>query len=123
MDEFIECKRLFNSRLDKDAFIHDIMNTYSLDIVSLTNGGKGSELYTRDGCFATCALSAHRIIDSVGAGDAYAAMLAVGIINQWPPIKTLSMASRFASRICEIRGAIPESVSFYDPIKNMMRKI
>ena len=30
------------------------------------------------------------------------------------------MASMFASHICEIRGAIPESQELYEPIKEMI---
>jgi hypothetical protein len=48
-------------------------------------------------------------------------MLAVGIIKGWEPARMLSMASMFASRICEIRGAIPESREFYEPIKKMIQ--
>ncbi|MGD9384723.1 MAG: PfkB family carbohydrate kinase, partial [Desulfobacterales bacterium] len=59
-------------------------------------------------------------VDTVGAGDAYSSMLAIGIIKGWDPEKMLSMASMFASRICEIRGAIPESQEFYEPIKRII---
>jgi fructokinase len=56
----------------------------------------------------------------VGAGDAYSSMLAVGIIKGWEPARILSIASMFASRICEIRGAIPESQESYELIKEMI---
>jgi hypothetical protein len=48
-------------------------------------------------------------------------MLAVGTIKGWKPDRTLSMAAMFASRICEIRGAIPEPGEFYEPVKEMMK--
>ncbi|MBW2450399.1 MAG: carbohydrate kinase family protein [Deltaproteobacteria bacterium] len=84
-------------------------------------GDKGSELYTKDGQFQTKTNRVSSIVDTVGAGDAYSSMLVVGIIKGWEPARMLSMASMFASRICEIRGAIPESREFYEPIKKMIQ--
>jgi fructokinase len=44
-------------------------------------------------------------------------MLAAGMLKNWSTQKLLERASLFASRICEIKGAIPESSSFYEPFK------
>jgi len=44
---------------------------------------------------------------------------ALGILKNWQPQEILDRASRFASRICEIKGAIPDSASFYEPFKNL----
>jgi fructokinase len=57
------------------------------------------------------------VVDSVGAGDAFAAMLVAGLIKKWRPAEILERASLFASRVCEIKGAIPESATFYEPFK------
>lgn len=118
--ELYECKRIFRFSKDKDAFISFLMDQYPLQIVAITSGDKGSELYTKHGHFHGKIDRVSHIVDTVGAGDAYSAMLAVGIIKAWEPSRMLSMASMFASRICEIRGAIPESREFYEPIKKMI---
>jgi fructokinase len=60
-----------------------------------------------------------KVVDSVGAGDAYAAMLAAGLLEKWRPEEILERASLFASRVCEIKGAIPDSDSFYEPFKSL----
>ena len=60
--------------------------------------------------------------DTVGAGDAYAAVLAGGLLKKWEPEKILKTASRFAGRICGIDGAIPANRSFYDEIKKEFLK-
>jgi fructokinase len=119
--ELEECKRIFRFSKDNDAFISFLMDKYALNTVAITKGDKGSELYTKDGCFHSETKPVSSMVDTVGAGDAYSAMLAAGIIKGWKPDKTLSMASMFASRICEIRGAIPESLDFYLPVKEMMK--
>ncbi len=120
-EELEECKRIFRFSKDEDAFIPFLMDKYALDIIAITRGDKGSELYTKNGRFHSKTNRVSSIVDTVGAGDAYSAMLAVGTIKGWKPDKTLSMASMFASRICEIRGAIPKSQEFYEPIKEMFK--
>jgi len=118
--ELDECKRIFRFSKNNDEFIHFLMDQYALRIVAITRGDKGSELYTKDGHFQAKINRVSSIVDTVGAGDAYSSMLAVGIIKGWEPARILSIASMFASRICEIRGAIPESQESYELIKEMI---
>jgi fructokinase len=117
--ELDECKRIFRFSKDNDAFIHFLMDQYALKIVAITRGEKGGGLYTKDGYFHSKTNRVSSIVDTVGAGDAYSSILALGIIKGWEPARILSLASMFASRICEIRGAVPESREFYEPIKKM----
>ena len=118
--ELEECKRIFRFSKDDDTFIPFLMDKYALHTVAVTKADKGSELYTKDGSFHSKTNRVSSIIDTVGAGDAYSAMLAAGILKGWEPARMLSTASMFALRICEIRGAIPESREFYKPIKKMI---
>ena len=53
------------------------------------------------------------VVDTVGAGDAYAAVLAVGYMNHWSPERILKTATALARRICSIKGAIPKDSDFY----------
>lgn len=121
IQELDECKRIFRFSKNNDAYIQFLMDQYAIKYVATTSGDKGSELYTKEGYFQEKINHVSSIIDTVGAGDAYSSMLAVGIIKGWEPSKMLSMASMFASHICEIRGAIPESQEFYEPIKKMIK--
>ena len=118
--ELDECKKIFRFSKNNDAFIKFLMAQFALKIVAVTKGDKGSELYTQNGCFQSDTTRVSSMADTVGAGDAYAAMLIVGMIKRWKPDRMLSMASMFASRICEIRGAVPESREFYEPIREMI---
>jgi fructokinase len=99
------------------AFVQYLMEKYPLEFLALTRGDRGSELYTRGGHYTTGPAKVASAADTVGAGDAYAAMLAAGILRDWHPEEILQRASVFAARICEIKGAIPESPSFYKPFK------
>ncbi len=49
------------------------------------------------------------VIDTVGAGDAYASVFIVGLLCGWDPAVTLHRASEYAAAICLVRGAVPDT--------------
>ncbi len=53
------------------------------------------------------------LIDTVGAGDAFAAMVICGILAGTPPQESLRRAAAFAARVCGLRGAGVADRSFY----------
>jgi len=120
-DELEACKAFADNGRDTKTFVRYLMEKYTLDRVAVTKGSDGSELYTKDECILAAPVPVPSMVDTVGAGDAYAAMLAVGILENWSSQKTVSMAADFASRLCTIEGAIPESSDFYEPILEQMR--
>jgi fructokinase len=117
--ELEKLKQMLSLKINNDAFVQHLMETHSIRTVSLTKGERGSELFTNQDWFSAEPAEAIRVVDSVGAGDAYAAMLVAGLLKKWPPEKILDRASLFASRICEIKGATPDSASFYEPFKSL----
>lgn len=120
-DELRECKRITGLDHDEPSLIRHMMTQYSLHTVALTKGDAGSELYTTEGASSAAPELAEFMVDTVGAGDAYAAMLAAGILMKWSPQKMLSLATAFASRICTIEGALPDSAEFYEPVRKQIR--
>ena len=61
------------------------------------------------------AAAAESIIDTVGAGDGFAAVCIAGQLLGWPPDLIVSRANTFAATICTLRGAIPPDEGFYSP--------
>jgi fructokinase len=118
-NELGKLKQMLSENIDNDTFVHHLMATFSIRTVLLTKGELGSELFTNQGCFRSKPTEAIKVVDSVGAGDAYAAMSAAGMLKNWQPLEILNQASLFASRICEVKGAIPDSASFYEPFKSL----
>lgn len=55
------------------------------------------------------------MVDTVGAGDGFAAVCILGAVSGWPVARLLTRADAFASAICGIRGAVPDSAEFYRP--------
>lgn len=95
-----------------------LMARFSLSAVSLTRGADGSVLYTARGRLETPAAPVGALVDTVGAGDAYCAVLAAGLLLNWPADRILREADAFSSRICAIPGAVPESDDLYREIQS-----
>jgi fructokinase len=112
-------RQMLSLKTNANDFVHRLMKSHSIRTVSLTKGELGSELYTHQGDFSAESTETIQVVDSVGAGDAYAAMLVAGLLKKWQPQKILERASSFAARICQIKGAIPDSASFYEPFKSL----
>jgi fructokinase len=119
-EELDKLRQMLFLNMNKNELVDHLMEKYSISSVSLTKGESGSELFTEQGCFDSEPAEAITVVDSVGAGDAYAAMLAAGLLKNWRPEEILERALLFASRVCEIKGAIPESESFYEPFKALI---
>ncbi len=99
-----------------------LMTSFSISLVALTDGSDGSRAVT-----ATEDVSAapHRgidIVDTVGAGDGYAAVLASGVLDRWPLSETLDLATDFAAMICTLPGAVPQEPGPYQQLQQKLRK-
>ncbi|WP_455217312.1 carbohydrate kinase family protein [Kaarinaea lacus] len=56
-----------------------------------------------------------KVVDTVGAGDAFSSIILVGYYYDWSLPITLERAQAFASAIVGIRGATTSDASFYQP--------
>ncbi len=93
----------------------DLITETGPDLVILTRGEHGSIWVTRQKelTHPVPDKTDITIADTVGAGDAYAAMSAAGRLVGLEDKKTMALAQDFASRICGIKGALPPNPSFY----------
>ena len=120
-EELKTAAEMFGFSADGPDAAAAMMPRFGLSMVALTRGAEGSELYVGRDRFGTAAPKPSSVADTVGAGDAYTAMLAAGILEGWEPERILSTAARFASRICSIEGAIPEDMEFYRDFRREMK--
>jgi fructokinase len=120
-EELKELGRITGRGQDTPSLIRDIMSKYSIETIAMTKGHVGSELYTTEGASFVTAEPISSMVDTVGAGDAFAAMLAIGHLEGWESQTTLSRATVFASQICTIEGAIPDSENFYEAFRKQKR--
>ncbi len=92
--------------------VRDMKKQFGLKIVAVTKGATGSALYTDDDLYEIEAPDI-KVVDTVGAGDAYCAALALGALSGWDPEKMASKATLFSARICGIQGAVPSTDKIY----------
>jgi fructokinase len=114
-NELETVKKIFKLPANDHHAVQDLMAEFKIKLLCLTRGEKGSSIFTKGGKIqwdanSTAPLS---VIDTVGAGDSYAAILAYGLLAKWPLPEIIQRASRFAAAICTIPGAVPEDSSFY----------
>ena len=93
-----------------------LLDRFDLEALIVTLGHRGSVYFGADG-----SLIASRdnpvppfVIDTVGAGDAFAAIFLLGRLRGWPLAVSLARANEFAGAICAVSGAVPRDVNFYD---------
>jgi fructokinase len=86
----------------------------------LTKGEKGSQWVTADRDYTALPDYSSGIIDTVGAGDAYAAMSVAGILKNLPFERILPLASRFASHVCGVQGALIQDSAIYREFKKRL---
>jgi fructokinase len=85
-----------------------------LEQLILTRGELGALVRTSDGAFHQVAPEqASPLVDTVGAGDAFAAVYIHGLLAGWPVADTLAAAQRFAGRVIGLRGATTNDRDVY----------
>lgn len=95
-----------------------LMQSYNISVIALTHGDKGSTAYTKGKTIPAPPLRIKEVIDTVGAGDAFASVLAAGALNHLPMDRTLELAGNFSANICQLPGAIPKDKQIYASLIN-----
>jgi fructokinase len=79
----------------------------NLRLVALTRGSSGSTLFARDGVVSHHPGVGTTLVDTVGAGDAFTATLAIGLLRGRPLDHINEVANRVAAYVCSQPGATP----------------
>lgn len=92
----------------------EFIEGYGLRGVVVTHGAKGAEIVLADGERVFVESESHsEVIDTVGAGDAFASVMILGLARDWAPELTLERAQQFAAAIVGRRGATVADRGFY----------
>jgi fructokinase len=84
------------------------------EAVILTAGAEGASIHTAAGlCFERPAPVVENLQDPVGAGDAFASVVILGVLKGWDWPDTLERALGFAARVCTLQGATTTDPGFY----------
>ncbi len=90
-----------------------LMLRHGLERVFVTLGGAGAIAVTAAGDVLSVIPPGTAVVDTVGAGDAFAAVLIFGLLADWPLAPTLERAQALATVICGLRGAVPDDPAVY----------
>jgi len=91
-----------------------LQTTCELEQLIVTRGEQGTLIRTAAGEFhALVPKKAQRLVDTVGAGDAFSAVYIHGLRAGWSIMNTLHHAQEFASKIIGLRGATTSDLTFY----------
>jgi fructokinase len=94
---------------------------WDIDEMLLTAGAEGAAWITRQGIVhRVAAAPVPRLVDTVGAGDAFAAAWVTGWVKGVPSRRRLTAAAAFAAHICGLPGALPTDFGCYDDVLEML---
>ncbi|HEU5072367.1 MAG TPA: carbohydrate kinase [Verrucomicrobiae bacterium] len=91
---------------DSRQRIEQLAARFDLQLVALTRAERGSLLY-RPGQWSELPGRRFAVVDTVGAGDAFAAALVMGLLHQLPLADIHRHAADVACHVCACPGATP----------------
>ena len=117
--ELMDLHQLLSFQGTQQQMTMYLRENYEIGTLCITKGELGSELYEAGNFepFVTEATKVESLKDTVGAGDAYSAMLTAGLLKGWDKQKILEKASEFSAKVCEFSGALPSAPEFYQPFR------
>jgi len=87
--------------------VRNLMSRYPLKLVALTRGPGGARLQGIGESASHPGFPIPETADTVGAGDAFTAALALGLLRGMPLQQINAIANRLASYVCSQHGATP----------------
>lgn len=91
----------------------ELRRRFELDAVILTRGERGAICVTGAGAHSVMPATSSNTVDTVGAGDAFASVVLLGLLEGWAIETSLDRAQAFASAVVGLRGATSEERAFY----------
>ena len=102
--------------IDEISLAKAISENFEIELVCITRGEKGAIIYAGGNSDHQKA-AAENVVDTVGAGDAYAAILCLGYLQGREISIINKIAAEFAGKIVGIRGALPKDDRIYEKYK------
>ena len=92
-----------------------LAHLHTIQGVIVTRGGEGAlSVLGGETAFEAHASKVERIVDTVGAGDAFSSVVCLGLLQAWDHQTTLDRAAAFAADLCTIRGATTTDFALYE---------
>ncbi|MDT8385887.1 MAG: carbohydrate kinase [Thiogranum sp.] len=109
-----ELDTLISGTAALDDKVAQLMQQHRIELLIVTRGSNGATAFARDGSTAVVQPAAGaELVDTVGAGDAFTSVIALGLLLDWPLDRTMTRAQQFASALVGVRGATVQDPQFY----------
>ncbi len=109
-------KLFFNEDSDIQTASKNLMEKFNIELLAVTKSADGSVMI-RNGEVDELKSEPRKVVDTVGAGDAFAAITCIGYLEKWELKKINRLANEFAAEICMINGALPKDDKIYERYK------
>jgi fructokinase len=105
-DELPTLAEMLNLTGSTERQIECLAQSFSLRLVALTRGAKGSLLY-QEGRWSDCPSRPVKVVDTVGAGDSFTAALVLGLLRKMDLDEINTIANEVARYVCSCAGGTP----------------
>jgi fructokinase len=105
--ELAEVARLLAWKLADDEIVEQLQDKFSLQLVARTRGAQGAVVSSASGVRSDLPSQSVKVVNTVGAGDAYTGALAIGMLRGLPLDITNTWANQVAAFVCTQPGAAP----------------
>ncbi len=117
-EEFNKIKKILNMKMSDELAMENLCKEFNIDLLSITLGNEGAVLYDKKN-FSHYKAEIDKVVDTVGAGDAFAAILCIGYLSQMDLFTINKLANEFAAEICMIEGAVPDNDYLYEKYRKI----
>jgi fructokinase len=90
-----------------DEQLTSLLRSFNLQAIAFTRGADGATLLSATGERSDLPAQPAKIVDTVGAGDAYTASLAIGLLNDAPLEGINAWGNQVAAFVCTQPGGTP----------------
>jgi len=98
---------------------YELMEKFEINMVAVTRGKDGSSIFENGKRYDHSNIDV-KVVDTTGAGDAFAAVLCVGYLHGLEIPYINKLANDFASEICQFEGALPKYDRIYESFRELM---
>jgi fructokinase len=105
--ELLLLARMLDWRGTESELLARLFNTFPLRLLALTRGAAGAMLLDSSGNKSDLPAQPVEVVDTVGAGDAFCAALAIGLLRGLLLATINAWATRVAGFVCTQPGAAP----------------
>ncbi len=104
--------KMFDLSSNTNKAVEQLIKDFDIEMVALTMGERGAKIFT-PGYLNYCPAHNQEVIDTLGAGDAYSSILALGYLKKIDVAEINRIANDFSFDICRIDGAVPSNDAIY----------